>query len=480
MKVVLLGTGAADGWPNPWCRCASCTWARAAGMVRAHTAALVDGRLLVDAGPDVARQADRAGTGLAGIATVLLTHGHWDHADPATLLARSWSGRRDPLQVLGPPGALARLAEWRDHGAGAPADGLELVPLQPGDAVAVGAYRVRALAAGHSGDDAPWDDDPLADEALLYDITDGAGASLLYATDTGPPPEATVEAVAGRAYDLVLLDETFGSVTDHGTGHLDLHTFPRTVATLRRVGAVTARTDIVAVHLGHHNPPADELDARLADWGARTVPDLTTLQVPDECGLYPIGTDTGHIHRTPPPRELVLGGARSGKSRLAESRLAALPVVTYVATGGRRDDDPEWVARVAAHRARRPAGWRTRETTDVAEILRSATAADAVLVDCLALWLTAVMDGAGCWQGTDPTVADAAVERCVRDLVAAVRATAARVVLVSNEVGSGVVPDHASGRAYRDRLGDLNARVADACDAVTLVVAGRVVPLRMA
>lgn len=194
MRVTLLGTGAADGWPNPWCGCASCRWARVEpGRVRTHTAALLDGTVLVDCGPDVARQADRAGPGLAGVRAVLLTHAHWDHADPAALLTRAWAERREPLQVLGPASALARFGQWRGadlseqdaapasgHGdattrAPSATDGIELRVLAPGDEAEVAGYRVRALAAAHqprsTAADVLTDADVLTAEALLYDIT---------------------------------------------------------------------------------------------------------------------------------------------------------------------------------------------------------------------------------------------------------------------------------------------------------------------
>jgi adenosylcobinamide kinase/adenosylcobinamide-phosphate guanylyltransferase len=100
---------------------------------------------------------------------------------------------------------------------------------------------------------------------------------VLYATDTGPLPAATVDALRGAELDLLLLEETFGDVLDHGTRHLDLHTFPSELSRLRAAGAVTRATDVVAVHLGHHNPPAPELARRLTPWGARLVEDGTTL-----------------------------------------------------------------------------------------------------------------------------------------------------------------------------------------------------------
>jgi adenosylcobinamide kinase/adenosylcobinamide-phosphate guanylyltransferase len=104
-----------------------------------------------------------------------------------------------------------------------------------------------------------------------------------------------------------------------------------------------------------------------------------------------------------------------------------------------------------------------------------------VLVDCLALWLTGALDAAGAWSAEPRSTAyDAAVAEVAAQmdaLVSAVSASPARVVLVSNEVGSGVVPATASGRLFRDLLGSLNASVAAVSDEVELVVAGRAVTL---
>ncbi|MGY2084448.1 hypothetical protein [Blastococcus sp. SYSU DS0539] len=78
-------------------------------------------------------------------------------------------------------------------------------------------------------------------------------------------------------FDVVLLEQTFGDLVGHGTGHLDLATFPEQLDRLRAVGAVTGSTDVVAVHLGHHNPPVSALAQRLAAHGARLVPDGATV-----------------------------------------------------------------------------------------------------------------------------------------------------------------------------------------------------------
>ena len=166
----------------------------------------------------------------------------------------------------------------------------------------------------------------------------------------------------------------------------------------------------------------------------------------------------------------MLGGARSGKSAHAEGLAAADDAVTYVATARRDPSDTDWQARIAAHVARRPPTWSTVETTDLPHVLD--TVAGTVLVDDLATWLTGVLDDTGAWDGP----VDAARARCDR-VVDAVARREGPLVVVSAEVGLGVVPATRSGRLFRDELGSLNARLARACDEVLLLVAG--LPLRL-
>jgi adenosylcobinamide kinase/adenosylcobinamide-phosphate guanylyltransferase len=163
-------------------------------------------------------------------------------------------------------------------------------------------------------------------------------------------------------------------------------------------------------------------------------------------------------------RTLVLGGIRSGKSQWAESVISEQSPVRYIATGPAGNSDPQWARRVADHRDRRPAGWSTVETADVAGSLR-ADPDTATLVDDLGGWLTAVLDRHG-WTG-EPITAD------VDDLVGAVEATIADLVLVSPEVGLTIVPATESGRRFADELGLLNQRLAKRCQQVVLVVAGQ-------
>ncbi|MFI9262111.1 bifunctional adenosylcobinamide kinase/adenosylcobinamide-phosphate guanylyltransferase [Streptomyces sioyaensis] len=467
MDVTLLGTGAPQGLPRPGCPCAACATA-VGDEARAATALLVDGVLLIDLTPGPAFAAARAGRSLAGVRQVLLSH---PHDGPAMEVPAG----------LPQPGRVA--------------DGRELALLD--------GHRVRALAVDGPG--------------TGYEISGADGERLLYLPPGAAPAglgNGTGRTAGGGAggqggavpYDLVLLD-VLGR--------------PDALARLRAGGLVDAATDVVAVHVDHDVPPGPELHRRLAAVGARAVADGSSLVV-------------GEYHAVPdlPRRTLVLGGARSGKSLEAERRLAAFPDVVYVATGGTRDGDEDWAQRVSLHRERRPSSWRTVETCDLVPLLEAARpgqgagrpggeaegqgeearapgteaagrgagagwpgaeaagpaagagtgrAADAspLLIDCLALWLTHVMDEVGAW---DDATWEAGGRRALREradaLVAAVRATRRPVVAVSNEVGSGVVPATPAGRRFRDELGRLNAAFAAECEQVLLVVAGQALALR--
>ncbi len=158
---------------------------------------------------------------------------------------------------------------------------------------------------------------------------------------------------------------------------------------------------------------------------------------------------------------LVLGGARSGKSRHAEGLVEGLAeACVYIATAQARD--AEMRARIAEHQARRGLRWSTVEVP--LELARALAEADgpgrAVLVDCLTLWLANLME------------AGREVEAETRTLLAALEGMAAPVVLVSNEVGLGIVPENALAREFRDHAGRLNQAVAAVAERVVLMVAG--------
>jgi adenosylcobinamide kinase/adenosylcobinamide-phosphate guanylyltransferase len=157
----------------------------------------------------------------------------------------------------------------------------------------------------------------------------------------------------------------------------------------------------------------------------------------------------------------VLGGARSGKSRHAESLIEdAAAEALYLATAEPRDD--EMKARIAAHRARRGARWTTREEplAVAAALAASARPGRPVLVDCLTLWLANVME------------AGRAVDAEIDAFVATLPDLAGPAVLVANEVGLGIVPENFLARAFRDHAGRLNQRVAACAGRVVFVAAG--------
>jgi adenosylcobinamide kinase / adenosylcobinamide-phosphate guanylyltransferase len=160
---------------------------------------------------------------------------------------------------------------------------------------------------------------------------------------------------------------------------------------------------------------------------------------------------------------LVLGGARSGKSRFAEGLIANLPPPwqppwNYLATA--EPGDAEMTERIAAHRARRGACWQTIEAPrDLVGSLQ-ANQARPMLIDCLTLWLSNLM------------LASADIEAETKRFEQALDAARAPIVMVANEVGYGLVPDYPLGRRFRDLQGMLNQRIAARADRVVLVVAG--------
>ena len=162
---------------------------------------------------------------------------------------------------------------------------------------------------------------------------------------------------------------------------------------------------------------------------------------------------------------LVLGGARSGKSRHAEALITALPPPwLYVATAQALDDEME--RRIAEHRARRGAGWQTVDAPrNLAQVLDEAPQGAPILVDCLTLWLSNLL------------LAEADVDQECESFQAALSRRRGAVVLVANEVGLGIVPDNALARRFRDAAGRLNQQMAARADRVVFVAAG--LPLQL-
>ena len=156
----------------------------------------------------------------------------------------------------------------------------------------------------------------------------------------------------------------------------------------------------------------------------------------------------------------IIGGARSGKSAHAEKLITALPAPwTYIATAQAYDE--EMRERIAHHRARRGEGWETLDAPlDLVGALTSLTSGRPVLVDCLTLWLSNLLHAERDWSQE------------VTRLAEALSRQRSPVILVTNEVGLGIVPDNALARTFRDAAGLMNQTIAAAADEVEFVVAG--------
>jgi adenosylcobinamide kinase / adenosylcobinamide-phosphate guanylyltransferase len=290
------------------------------------------------------------------------------------------------------------------------------------------------------------------------------GWGLLATAGPGQVPEPPA---GTRPFDLALLD---------------LLASPAQLGRLRAANLVQPGTRVAAVYTDHRVTSAAELARRCELWGAIAGQDGELVTGRDPASVLPANPVRPH-------RTLIIGGARSGKSREAELRLCGEAAVTYVAAGPWADEswadadsepDAEWAARVAAHRAARPTWWRTEETLDVAGALRRETGA--VLIDGIGTWLAAIMDQAGAWAdgsgdrtgARDSAGPQAVITARIDDLVSAWRQTRALVVAVTDQVGSGLVPPYPAGRAFRDQLGWLNQQLAAESDLTLLAVAGRI------
>lgn len=325
------------------------------------------------------------------------------------------------------------------------------------------------------------------------DITAPDGGRLLLA---GGPGEVPAPRPGAAPYDVVLLD---------------LLASPAQLGQLRAAGLVHERTAVAALYTDHRITSEQEMARRCALWGAIQADDGQLISGP-VAAPAPLAVR--------PHRTLIIGGARSGKSTEAELRLAAEPLVTYLAAGpfppdqvsgpdagtglphpspaqpsgaeGRSwsgpdgEPDDEWARRVAIHRARRPGWWQTTESLDIAAALRAETGA--LLIDGIGTWLAAVLDEAGIWAteaqpapgahaGQTSSRPATVVQARIDELVAAWRQTEALVVAVTDQVGSGLVPAYPAGRIFRDQLGWLNQRLAGESELNLQVVAGRVTTL---
>jgi uroporphyrin-III C-methyltransferase len=316
--------------------------------------------------------------------------------------------------------------------------------------------------------------DPFVLAHGLEEVTACAEAGVAVEVVPGVSSATSAPALAGIALTRRDGAQGFTVLSGHlPPGHpdsrLDWGSLARSGATLvllmavRTIAAISAR--LVLEGVDPSSPSFAVADASLAGQRLVQAPLAELAAAMDAAALANPAVIVVQPRPAAHTRILVLGGSRSGKSGFAESLLAGEPVVDYLATAARRDDDAEWTERIRQHQVRRPAHWRTVEATGTtaASALRQAGAP--VLLDSITAWLTSIMDESGFWQGNP-------IDARLLELELAWAGAGHRVVAVSDEVGSGVVPASASGRSFRDALGTLNQRLAGTADEVWLVTAG--------
>ncbi len=262
MKILFLGTAAAEGTPSPFCECPTCTHARKARgrNVRMRTATLVNDDLLLDCGPDLVTATQRFGVSLSRLETLLVTHAHEDHLLPTNLV---WRGPDfcptpiTPLRIFGPGPVTRALRRDRHWPTVAEKGKVSLETVRAGQRWQSGRYHITALPATHHGDQM----------ALLYIVSDGRH-KLFYATDSGPLAERAWRIVAREApFDGVLMDETMGCSPLWGEHH-NVESFLKAHERFIREGWLTEKAQFVAFHFSHQsNPPHDELVRHFAPHG---------------------------------------------------------------------------------------------------------------------------------------------------------------------------------------------------------------------
>lgn len=242
MEMCLLGTGAAEGWPAPFCLCEACNEARRRGgpNIRLRSGALVDDDLKIDYGPDTVAQLQKSGRHLANLRTILFTHQHDDHVVPSELQFIHPTFTNTPptnVDVYGNDQVIAALttpilAETT----------LRLHTFQAGDRfTTVNGDEVLALPADH------------VEGACVLRIRRPDGKTLFYGHDSGLYPEATLDGLSdGVTLDVALFDCTSGGQKTDNRGHMGVSGVVQMAEELRRRGAITEKTRCIATHFSHN------------------------------------------------------------------------------------------------------------------------------------------------------------------------------------------------------------------------------------
>ncbi|MGI5884816.1 MAG: MBL fold metallo-hydrolase, partial [Candidatus Spyradocola sp.] len=248
MKVQILGTAAAEGWPALFCNCEACRKARALGgrNVRTRAGTMIDDQLLIDFSADTYGNALRFGLDLSRVHTLLVTHDHEDHLYAEDLGTRyTWFAHLDAqapetLWVYGNDRVGAQVARgtFPYGGPNGRVAFRRIVPFRTEEAP--GGHRFTALMALHD----------RSQQCYLYLVEDAAGKAFLYGHDTGLFPQETMDFLAGRHLDLVTLDCTDGPNAE-GTNHMGFPDDREMQRRLQEIGCVDERTKMVLTHFSH-------------------------------------------------------------------------------------------------------------------------------------------------------------------------------------------------------------------------------------
>jgi phosphoribosyl 1,2-cyclic phosphate phosphodiesterase len=263
MQLFFLGTGAAEGYPGIFCNCANCQKARTLGgrNIRLRSALLVNNDLLIDFGPDLLASAQRFNLNLSQVTTGLVTHAHMDHFFLGNFEMRAkgfTSGLTIPtLDLFCPQEAADALAQLFPDPSTAQ---MEVHTVHAFDCWQHGKYTFTAYHAYHAIGHL---------ETLFYSIEDGQ-KSFLYATDTGPFPEDTWAVLAGRTFDVIILEETMG--TGHYSQHIGFDDFIDHADRMRALGMLKPGGRFIAHHMSHTaNPSHEEIEAILGPHGVEVA-----------------------------------------------------------------------------------------------------------------------------------------------------------------------------------------------------------------
>lgn len=262
MRLFFLGTAASEGYPGIFCNCANCNEARALGgrSLRLRSALLVNDDLLIDFGPDLLASAQRFKRNLALVSTALVTHVHSDHfhLSNAHWRAAAFTGGQPipTMSLFGPREVTDALSTDLEKLR------LEVSTVHAFDHWQHGGYTIDAYHAYHAVD---------VLETLFYSIDDGQHA-VLYASDTGRFPDDTWQALQGKSFDVIILEETMG--TGDYSQHMSFETFLDHAQRLRAAGMLRPGGRLIATHMSHYgNPTHEKVEAILGPHGVEVAYD---------------------------------------------------------------------------------------------------------------------------------------------------------------------------------------------------------------